>query len=163
LNTGELFAAVAEAVKADVSIPEDVKAEGRELRHVLQSLAPGAELPELRQLKPRPDEVLRRVLNVFASDLTAQIGFADDGPVVVFTPLNPVAAMLLNAHDQASISPQQLVTCTHCGKGFIKGKSRKGLCATCVNTSKVARRRAKKKRASQSQSKSTNPRSVVNG
>lgn len=137
LLTSELFSAVADAAQA----------EGKTFQDAMQSIAPGTPLPALRQLQPRPNEVLRRALNVFAGEIAAHLTFGADGPTVVFTPLNPVAAMLLMMREQAAVRQQDWRKCAWCGEWFERTAPRQNTCPDrpCGNNLQMSRKRARKK------------------
>lgn len=146
------------------AVEQAAKAEGKTVQEAMQTIAPGG--PTLRTIKepePNPDEVLRHVLNKFSSDIAAQMTFGADGPTVIFTPLNPVAAMLLAAHDHAVKHPQQWAVCKNpnCCKPFKLPRIPRPTCSDRCRNYVKRRKHLDEKKAAKAQS--TNRRSVVNG
>jgi hypothetical protein len=96
---------------------------------------PKIEYPE----PPYPEAVLRQLLEFTAVDgIDTKLTFDKDGiPVVHLTPRNPVAALLLRAHEATTLSGAvraEWAACEQCGRAFPKKRSNERGCSPkCKN------------------------------
>jgi hypothetical protein len=128
-----LFKAVASAARKS----------GEPFAQVMQRIKPGTPLKTMEP-KPYPDAVLRHLLNFAVNDkLATTLSFGKDGlPVVLITALDPVAALLLRAHEAMTLEVVHWGTCEQCGKQFIKGRKDKLTCSDrCKENRKKSRQR----------------------
>jgi hypothetical protein len=137
---GKLFRAVSGSVGHDRERFSQVMrqlARSRELRHRVP--APSA---------PRPDDVLRQLLDFSAKDgIEARLSFDENRvPVLALTPRDPIAALLLRAHQARTLSTKSWAQCAWCGEQFVQRRKDQRTCPKekCRNNLKVKEYRVRK-------------------
>jgi predicted nucleic acid-binding Zn ribbon protein len=132
------------------AVAQTASAEGKTFQEVMQGIAPGRKLDAKFPRPPYPDVVLRQLLNVSAvPGVDTNLTFDNDGvPIVKLTARDPVAALLLRAHEATTLSDAvraEWATCERCGRSFPKKRSdERGCSPKCKNYLKVKRHRDRK-------------------